>query len=84
MNKPNNLEYEQLDPVLGQLVREHQDKVVSWIKGEPGAWGHLAGQGVTAVRWHLGRSLTDPERRLVWHRLWWFLEQVKAQLLEPD
>jgi hypothetical protein len=83
MTQRNTLEYEQLDPVLGQLVSEHQDKVVAWIKGEPGAWGYLAGHGVTTARRHLGRSLTDPERRLVWRRLWWFLEQIKAQLLEP-
>ena len=28
-------------------------------------------------------TLTDPERRLVWHRLWWFLEQIKANVLDP-
>ena len=75
------MDHGQLDPVLAQVVRSHQEKVVSWIQGEPGAWGFLAGQGVTAARLHLGRSLTDPERRLVWHRLWWFLEQIKANVL---
>jgi hypothetical protein len=78
------LKLEQLDQVLGQVVRENPEKVVSWVRGEAGAWGFLAGQGVTAARRELGRSLTDPERRMVWSRLWWWLEQLKLRLQEPQ
>jgi len=53
------------------------------MKGEPGAWGFLAGQAVYAVRTHAGRSLGDTERRLVWSRMWWWLEQVKARTNNP-
>ena len=49
---------------------------------EPGAWGYLAGQSVAATRRHLGRQLTDPERRMVWSRLWWWLEQLELRLAE--
>ena len=72
------LELRQLDQVLVQVVRENPDKVVSWVRGEAGAWGFLAGQGVTAARRELGRSLTDLERRMVWHRLWGLLERIKV------
>ena len=76
------LDNEQIDPVLVAVVRSHWEKVIAWTNGEPGAWGYLAGQGVTAVRRHLGRPLADGERRLVWSRLWWFLEQIKARSLD--
>ena len=38
---------EAIDPILAEVVKSNQDKVVSWIKGEPGSWGFLAGQAVT-------------------------------------
>jgi hypothetical protein len=78
------LELEQLDPVLARVVNENRGKVISWVANEPGAWGYLAGQGVTATRHELGRPLTDQERRLVWRRLWWILEQVKAGTVEEN
>jgi hypothetical protein len=71
---------EVIDPILAEVVKDNQGKVVGWMKGEPGAWGFLAGQAVTAVRTHADRKLEDPERRLVWSRLWWWLEQVKARI----
>ena len=70
---------EVIDPILAEVVNGNQDKVVGWMKGEPGAWGFLAGQAVTAVRGQADRKLADGERRLVWSRLWWWLEQVKAR-----
>ena len=76
------LNLETLDPVLRQVLSEHGDKTQAWVRREPGAWGYLAGQGVTAARRHLGRQLTGPERRMVWSRLWWWLEQLKLRL--PD
>ena len=69
---------EAIDPILADVVKGNQDKVVSWMKGEPGAWGFLAGQAVATVRSRADRKLIDGERRLVWSRLWWWLEQVKA------
>jgi hypothetical protein len=53
------------------------------MKGEPGAWGFLAGQAVTEVRRQAGRSLDDLERRLVWSRMWWWLELIKARVDGP-
>ncbi len=82
MAQPNSMDGEQLDSLLAGVVRGHQEKVICWIQGEPGAWGFLAGQAVTAARLHLGRSLTEPERRLVWHRLWWFLGEGKASAFD--
>ena len=69
-----------LDPVLAQVIRDHQEKVVDWMKDEPGCWGFLAGKAVTATRQQAGRSLTDPERRLVWDRLWRLLENIKREV----
>ena len=68
-----------IDPMLADVVKGNQDKVAGWINGEPGAWGFLAGQAVTTVRGHAGRSLVDMERRVGWSRMWWWLEQVKAR-----
>ena len=70
---------EAIDPILAEVVKGNQDKVVGWMKGEPGAWGFLAGQAVTTIRAQADRGLADGERRLVWSRLWWWLEQVKAR-----
>ncbi|MBC8279578.1 MAG: hypothetical protein H8E48_02225 [Chloroflexi bacterium] len=69
---------EVLDPILADVVRGNQDKVVAWLKNEPGAWGFLAGQAVTAVRDCAGRDLESKERRLVWSRMWWWLVEVRA------
>ncbi len=76
----NPLDPETLGPLLENVIRENRDKVVGWIKGEPGCWGLLAGKAVTACRSKAGRSLSDGERRLVWSRLWSFLEQIKGQV----
>ena len=83
MQQPQ-LDLELLDPILRQVLSDNGDKALAWIRTEPGAWGFLAGQGVTATRRHLGRQLTDPERRMVWSRLWWWLEQLKLRLQEPQ
>ena len=82
MAQPPPLNLETLDPVLRQVLGDHCEKTLAWIRREPGAWGYLAGQGVAATRRSLGRQLTDPERRMVWSRLWWWLEQLKPRLPE--
>ena len=64
-------------------MKGNQDKVVGWMKGEPGAWGFIAGQAVIAVRGQAGRDLADMERRLVWSRMWWWLEQIKFGIGGP-
>ena len=74
---------EAIDRLLADVVKGNQDKVVGWMKGEPGAWGFIAGQAVIAVRGQAGRDLADMERRLVWSRMWWWLEQVKAGIDGP-
>ena len=74
---------EVIDPILADVVKGNQDKVAGWVKGEPGAWGFLAGQAVTTVRENAGRRLVDRERSFVWSRMWWWLEQVKAGINGP-
>ena len=69
-----------LDPILADVVKANQDKVVGWLRNEPGAWGFLSGQAVSSVRRQAGRNLDDMERRLVWSRMWWWLEQVRARV----
>ena len=71
---------EAIDPLLVEVVNGNQDKVIGWMQGQPGAWGFLSGQAVSSVRESAGRRLTDMERRLVWSRTWWWLEQVKASV----
>jgi hypothetical protein len=77
-----DLTLEALDPVLRQVLSDNSEKALAWIRTEQGAWGFLAGQGVVATRRLLGRHLTDAERRMVWSRLWWWLEQLKLRLQE--
>ena len=74
------LDLESLARVLVNVITSDKDKVISWVRGEPGSWGFLAGKAVTAYRTELDRSLTETERRIVWSRLWSFLENLKAQL----
>ncbi len=73
----DGLDHHVLDPLLIEVVKEHQDKVVGWMRREPGCWGFLAGKAVVSCRQAMGRPLEDGERRLVWHRLWWLLERIK-------
>ena len=74
------LDLESLDRVLVNVITSDKDKVISWVRGEPGSWGFLAGKAVTAYRTELDRGLTEKERQIVWERLWSFLENLKAQL----
>lgn len=69
-----------LDHVLAHVVIDNPEKVLAWVQGKPGAWGFLAGKSVTAARDYVGRTLSDTERRIVWKRMWWWLEEVKARL----
>ncbi len=73
---------ESLDPLLLSLLRANREKVAGWIRDEPGSWGFLAGKAIMACREQAGRPLTDPERRLVWHRLWQLLSQLREQTTE--
>ena len=70
-----------LDELLRGIIQDNQEKMVGWMRDEPGCWGFLAGKGVAACRQELGRPLADRERRLVWHRLWEWLEYIKNQAL---
>ena len=83
MCQPQPLTLEILDPVLRQVLSDNGEKTLAWMGRERGAWGFLAGQGVSATRKHLGRQLSDSERRMVWSRLWWWLEQLQARLDPP-
>ena len=76
----NPLDPDILGPLLESVIRENREKVLGWVNGEPGSWGFLAGKAVTACRSEAGRTLSDGERRMVWNRLWAFLEQIKGQV----
>ena len=68
-----------LDLTLVAVIKDNREKVVGWIREEPGSWGFLAGKAVRACRETKGEPLTDPERRIVWHRLWELLTELKEQ-----
>ena len=84
MSQSDSLTLDILDPVLREVIAGNREKTLAWMARERGAWGFLAGQGVTATRRCLGRQLTDPERRMVWSRLWWWLEQLQIRLEQPS
>lgn len=73
---------ESLDTLLVGVIRDNRDKVVAWINQEPGSWGFLAGRAVLACKEQKGAPLTDPERRIVWHRMWELLTVVKDQAVK--
>ncbi len=79
MPEQEGLDPKILDQLMVEVVRQNPEQVVGWITGQAGSWGFLAGQGVLACRKSLDRSLSDMERRQVWDRLWWLLEQIKAR-----
>lgn len=80
MSGVDSLTVEDLDPALTSVIRDNQEKVAGWLRDEPGCWGFLAGKAVAACRQQAGRPLTGPERRLVWSRLWWWLEHIKQEV----
>ena len=84
MLEREGLDPEILDRLMVEVVRQNPEQVVGWITGKPGSWGFLAGQGVLACRKSLDRSLSALERRQVWDRLWWLLEQLKARFDGSD
>lgn len=62
-----------------QTLAEHPAVVEDWLADRPKSWGFLAGRAVVACRDLLNRPLTEPERRLVWDRLWRRLQAVRAR-----
>ncbi len=70
---------ENLDALLVGVIKDNRDRVLDWINDEPGSWGFLAGRAVLACKEHKGAPLTNPERRIVWHRMWEFLTVLKEQ-----
>ena len=69
-----------LDQFLEAVADAHPDRVDGWLRNEPGHWGFFAGQAVMAVRGLLDRSLEEPERRYVWHRMWLVLQNRRSDL----
>ena len=69
-----------LDQLLEAVADAHPDRVDGWLRDEPGHWGFFAGQAVMAVRGLLDRSLEEPERRYVWHRMWLVLQNRRSDL----
>lgn len=68
-----------LDHLLLTVIRDNEDRVLAWMKDEPGSWGFLAGKAIRACREEKGESLTNEERRVVWHRMWLLLTELKEQ-----
>ena len=68
-----------LDALLANLADAHPDRVLGWLRNEPGHWGFFAGQAVLKVRELIGRRLEEPERRFVWHRMWLTLEAKRRE-----
>ncbi len=75
-----SLPQESLDTLLLTVIRDNREKVEAWLRDEPGSWGFLSGAAVRACRQRKGEPLTDPERRLVWHRLWQILTRLKDEM----
>ena len=69
-----------LDQLLEGVADAHPDRVDGWLRDEPGQWGFFAGQAVLAVRNLIDRSLEEPERRYVWHRMWLVLQKRRSDL----
>ncbi len=69
-----------VDQLLEGVADAHPERVDGWLRDEPGQWGFFAGQAVLAVRTLIGRSLEEPERRYVWHRMWLVLQKRRADL----
>lgn len=69
-----------LDQLFEALADAHPDRVDGWLRDDPGHWGFFAGQAVLAVRNLVDRSLEEPERRYVWHRMWLVLQKRRSDL----
>ena len=76
------LDISTLMPVIFGVLKDNPQRVSGWIREEAGCWGFLAGQAVAGCKNHAGRSLSEGERRWVWHRLWQMLEQLKIDLAQ--
>ena len=68
-----------LHRALSQIADAHPQRLAGWLANEPGHWGFFAGQAVLAVRTLIGRRLTEPERRYIWHQMWQTLEQRRPR-----
>ena len=68
-----------LDHLLLTVIRDNQERVVAWMRDEPGSWGFLAGKAIRSCREEKGESLTNEERRVVWHRMWLLLSELKEE-----
>ena len=68
---------EPIEDVVRATIEGNRPKVRDWLAAKPGSWGFLAGKVVIAYRQGLGRSLTDLERRQVWHLLWACLVELR-------
>jgi len=63
--------------ILDVVIEENHDSVANWLNNKSGSWGALAGKGIVAVTRAEGRSLTQEEKRVVWHLMWKKLESIK-------
>ena len=66
-----------LAAAVAETISSYPDLVAACLQQQPKAWGALAGRGVQAYQAHLGRKLTESERRRVWQALWDALERLR-------
>ena len=66
-----------INAVLDRTIEENKPLVDAWLSNKPGAWGALAGKAIVAITRHLGRTLEESEKRLVWQTLWAKLTEKK-------
>ena len=73
----SSLTQHQVRDAIGLTIESNPLVVKDWLADRPGCWGFLAGQAVMACREIVGRTLTDHERRMVWHELWESLTKLR-------
>ena len=73
----SSLTQHQVRDAISLTIESNPLVVQDWLADRPGCWGFLAGQAVMACRDNVGRTLTDHERRMVWHELWESLTKLR-------
>ena len=73
----SSLTQHQVRGAIGLTIGSNPLVVKDWLADRPGCWGFLAGQAVMACRENVGITITDQERRMVWHELWESLTKLR-------
>ena len=68
-----------IEQAVRLTIEGNAPMVQMWLAGQAGSWGFLAGKAALVCREKRGRTLTDWERRKVWHLLWTDLMKLKSE-----